>query len=172
MNAAVHPRPLTDYDRVVRLFARLRGITIEDVAAGLGLAFRDVATMVDNALERGELVERPKARNATGWPCEILLAEPETAAEVDIRDVLQPAQRIILRELMTRRTPATESELRVVLYGSGDDRSETVVRVIISQMRQRLAPYGIDVPAPRYRAGWSLTDEGKARVRRIFGERW
>jgi hypothetical protein len=39
-------------------------------------------------------------------------------------------------------------------------------------MRQRLAPHGIDIPAPRYRAGWSLTDEGKARVRRLFGERW
>lgn len=165
-------RPITDYDRVVRFFSRLRGITIEDVAAGLFLPFRDVAAMVDNALERGELVERPKARNATGRPCEILLAEPAPGAELDIREVLQPAQRIVLRELMNRRTPVTESELRVALYGAGDDRSDPVVRVILSQMRQRLAPHGIDIPAPRYRAGWSLTDEGKARVRRVFGERW
>lgn len=166
------PRPITDYDRVVRFFSRLRGITIEDVAAGLGLAFRDVAIMVDNALERGELVERPLARNATGRPCEILLAEPEPQAEINIRDVLQASQQIILRELMARRRPVTEGELRVVLYGAGDGRSEDIVRVIISQMRQRLAPHGIDIPAPRYRAGWALTDEGRARVRRIFGERW
>lgn len=172
MNAAVHPHR-SDYDVAVILFQRLRGAaTIEDVAAALLRPFADVADMVDCALDRGDLYERPRARNATGRPCEILMAEPEPAAEVDIREVLQPAQRIILRELMTRRRPATEGELRVVLYGSGDDRSETVVRVIISQMRARLLPHGIDIPTPRYRAGWSLTDEGKARVRRIFGERW
>ena len=171
MSTAARSREITDYDRVVQL-CRLRAVTIEDMAAALFLRFADVAAMIDDALNRGEIVERPKARNPTGRPCEVLLEAPDTAPQLDIRDKLTPAQITILRELMRRRRRATEGELRVALYGLGDDRGEHVIHVMISQMRQRLAPFGITIPTPPYAAGWALLEGDKARVRQLFGESW
>lgn len=169
MSMAARSREITDYDRVVQL-CRLRAVTIEDMAAALFLRFADVAAMIDDALSRGEIVERPKARNPTGRPCEVLLEAPDTTPQLDIRGKLTAAQITVLRELMRRRRRATESELRVALYGAGDGRSEPDICGLISQMRQRLAPFGISLSSAAYASAWALTESDKARVRLLFGE--
>jgi hypothetical protein len=156
--------PTSDYDIAIRFFGRLRGITIEDVAAGLSLPFREVAAMVDEALRRGDLIERPQARNATGRPCELLLAET-SPAPMDIRDVLSAPEIAVLRELMSRRRPVSWAELMTLANAEG-----LTPDLLLRGLAARLAPFGVDA-YPRYGIP-HLGEESRAIVTRVFGERW
>jgi DNA-binding response OmpR family regulator len=105
------------------------------------------------------------------------VSELEARVEVLSKDMLgrdlpiwlapmAPRQRDLLRLLMGRPRVTTEAAM-VVLYGHLiDERGDSVIRVLMHNLRKRLAPHGVSIGIIKGE-GWYLDAKNRAALSRV-----
>lgn len=85
-------------------------------------------------------------------------------AYIPVEFRLTPSEARILGCLMNRRL-VTKDAIMAALYRDGgkDEAEPKICDVFIHKVRRKLKPFGIDIVTV-WGTGWSLTDEGRARL--------
>jgi DNA-binding winged helix-turn-helix (wHTH) protein len=126
----------------------------------------DLAELFREAASRGFIVMVPPAR---------ALAVPSTPADAEAVAItilrrrldLTPAEARALLAL-ARRGHASKMEVHVAIAGGAPVTGDKVVEVIISRLRAKLKPSGIEITTV-WKAGYKLAEAGRDKIRALLG---